>query len=363
MIVDLRKFVERERPYWDELEGQVRLLEGELDWRGDLAEAQRIHYLYERAAAALARVRTFSGDPELAAYLETLVGRAYSAIHSLRRSSGPGNPVRWFFGTLPRTFRAHAGAFALSLAATLAGGVFGAAALLIDYDQAKPVLMPFSHLQGSPSERVRQEERTPEQSEERHGGARGEPMHTGFAAMLMTHNIKVSFAVLALGLTFGLGSLTMLFYNGVILGAVCCDYVLSGESVFLAGWLLPHGSIEIPAILVAGQASFVLARALIGHGDRNPLKARMRQVMPDVVTLVGGMMIMLVWAGIIESFLSQYHKPVVPYWLKISFGCVELALLAAFFGLCGRVSGKASGFRHRASGAAGKKGSRLRASG
>ena len=27
---------------------------------------------------------------------------------------------------------------------------------------------------------------------------------------------------------------------------------------------------------------------------------------------------MLVWAGIVESFLSQYHEPVIPYWLKIA---------------------------------------------
>ena len=32
------------------------------------------------------------------------------------------------------------------------------------------------------------------------------------------------------------------------------DYILAGESVFLLGWLLPHGAIEIPAILLAGQA-------------------------------------------------------------------------------------------------------------
>ena len=46
--------------------------------------------------------------------------------------------------------------------------------------------------------------------------------------------------------------------------------------------------------------------------------------------------IMLVWAGIIESFLSQHHQPVIPYSLKIIFGLVQLAALAAFLGLSGR---------------------------
>ncbi len=52
----------------------------------------------------------------------------------------------------------------------------------------------------------------------------------------------------ALGMTFGFGTVVLLFYNGVVLGAVAFDYVHGGQSVFLLGWLLPHGVIEIPAI-------------------------------------------------------------------------------------------------------------------
>ena len=60
----------------------------------------------------------------------------------------------------------------------------------------------------------------------------------------------------------------MLFYNGVILGAVTVDYIRAGETKFLLGWLMPHGVIEIPAILIAGQAGLLLAFALIGRGRR-----------------------------------------------------------------------------------------------
>lgn len=44
---------------------------------------------------------------------------------------------------------------------------------------------------------------------------------------------------------------------------------------------------------------------------------------------------MLVWAGFIEAFLSQYHEPVIPYEVKIAFGCVELALLVVFLATSG----------------------------
>jgi hypothetical protein len=56
---------------------------------------------------------------------------------------------------------------------------------------------------------------------------------------------------------------------------------------------------------------------------------------PDLVTLIGGVAVMLVWAGIIESFFSQYHEPLVPYAVKIGFGMVELFALTLFLSRAG----------------------------
>ncbi len=159
---------------------------------------------------------------------------------------------------------------------------------------------------------------------------------SAFAATLMTHNIRVSIGAMALGLTFGFGTLVMLFYNGVILGAVSLDYLLAGEGTFLAGWLLPHGAIEIPAVLLAGQAGLVLGQAMLGWGRAEGLRERVREVSPNLLTLIGGVAVMLVWAGIVEAFFSQYHEPVLPYWLKISFGAAELVGLALFLIWAGR---------------------------
>ena len=117
---------------------------------------------------------------------------------------------------------------------------------------------------------------------------------------------------------------------------VCVDYILAGEGVFLAGWLLPHGATEIPAILIAGQAGLVLAHALIGKGNRLSRRDRMRQIMPDLTTLICGVALLLVWSGIIEAFLSQYHAPIIPYWVKICFGSIELLVLIGFLSYAGR---------------------------
>ena len=132
-----------------------------------------------------------------------------------------------------------------------------------------------------------------------------------------------------------IGTMLMVFANGVDLGAVCADYVHSGQAKFLAGWLLPHGIVEIPALLVASQAGLLLAGALIGSRSRLPQRERLRLVSKDVFTLSIGAALMLVWAGLIESFVSQYHEPVLPYDAKIAFGFVELGLLVWFFARAG----------------------------
>jgi hypothetical protein len=45
---------------------------------------------------------------------------------------------------------------------------------------------------------------------------------------------------------------------------------------------------------------------------------------------------MLVWAGIVEAFLSQYHQPAVPYAAKIGFGITEFFLLSVWLGRSGK---------------------------
>jgi len=54
------------------------------------------------------------------------------------------------------------------------------------------------------------------------------------------------------------------------------------------------------------------------------------------VTLIMGVAVMLIWAGIVEAFFSQYHEPVISYEAKIGFGTLELILLVLFLTRSGR---------------------------
>lgn len=327
MIIDLDRFITEERPYWDELAQILERIESAPDQTMTLERIKRFHYLYQRTSAGLAKINTFSTRPEIRAYLESLVERAYGEIHETRSRAARLAPGKWFFQTLPQTFRRHVKAFYLALAITIVGCIFGGLAVAFD-PFSKEAIMPWSHLMGSPQERVAKEESAKED--------RMEGQKARFSSYLMTHNIQVSITTFAMGMTWGIGTIILLFYNGVILGAVAVDYVLAGETKFLLGWLLPHGSVEIPAILIAGQAGLILARALIGWGSPARLRERFRAVANDLITLIGGVAVFLVWAGIIEAFMSQYHEPILPYAVKIAFGTVELILLFWFLYQSGR---------------------------
>ncbi len=327
MIIDLDKFIKEENIFWEELEKVLKISDAEPSHKMSLEELKRFHYLYERTSAGLARISTFSAKQELRDYLESLVARAFANIHENRRSKTKFSPFKWFFQTFPTTFRKYIKAFTIALLIISAGAVFGGGAVYFDTD-AKQVIMPFEGLKKSPTERVKKEESSK--------GTHLENRKSSFASHLMANNIRVSIFVLALGMTFGVGTVLVLFINGIYLGAVMADYIMAGQSKFLAGWLLPHGSIEIPAIIIAGQAGLLLGSALIGWETPVPLGERLRKIGGDLTTLIFGVAVLLVWAGIIESFFSQYHEPVISYSFKIVFGFFQLTLLVLLLSISGR---------------------------
>ena len=100
VIIDLQKFITNERPFWAELEKFLEPAGGEPDERLSLAQVQRFHQLYERTAADLARITTFSSEPETRRYLENLVARAYGEIHETREKQRRFFPLAMVFSDL-----------------------------------------------------------------------------------------------------------------------------------------------------------------------------------------------------------------------------------------------------------------------
>ncbi len=326
MILDHRKYIEKEQTNWNNLDSLCKRIEEDTFIELSSAELQEFYLLYRRTVSALAYLKSACAAQSLIVTLEELVGRAYAIIYSEKGSSRHLNWYSWFFKTFPKVFRRHIVAFALSCATMLMGTLFGVF-VLNNNPGLKSELLPFGHGDMDPVKRVETEESSKGSNIKGHSGT--------FSAYLIRNNITVSVRAIAFGITFGIGTLILLFYNGIIMGGICVDYISAGKAVFLTGWILPHGSIEIPSILIAGQAGFIIAKTLISF-RREDFRQKLRSVGPDIAVLTGGLAVMLIWAGIIEAFFSQYHEPVIPYWLKITLGIIELIALSAFLFYGGR---------------------------
>jgi len=163
------------------------------------------------------------------------------------------------------------------------------------------------------------------------------------SSWLMTHNISVTFLIFASGITFGVGTLYLLALNGLLIGtvaALCMNHKLALE---FWSFLLPHGSLELTAIFIAGGAGLIIGRALIDPGPYKRseiLASRARQA----VKLLAGCIPLLVIAGLIEAFVSPSPLPAL---LKIITGITLFISLLSFLFLSGGGSRKelSAGFR------------------
>lgn len=322
---DVNRFLVERRPDWDALEALLTQVEqrglGALDIEG----ARRFGKLYRSVSSDLIRARTELADASVTDYLNDLVARSYARVHagSGRRAR---HLARFFLEEFPRLFREEWRVIALSALLLLSGGAVGATAVAYDRD-ALGVLIPEQHQAWTPGERIAREH-------ERAGQHDGESA-AQFSSFLFTHNIKVSFLVFALGITFGVGTASVLFYNGVPLGALAMEYHQAGQDLFFWAWILPHGIPELTSIFVAGGAGLLLARGLLVPGRRSRKDALVREAR-RAARLVMGAIPILVVAGLIEGTISQLHEPVIPYGLKLAFAALVGAGLYAWLLLAGR---------------------------
>ena len=90
------------------------------------------------------------------------------------------------------------------------------------------------------------------------------------ASGIIVNNIRVAFLCFAGGIALGVGSLLLLAFNGLSIGAVSGHFANTGLLGYLWTFVIGHGLLELFAIWVAGAAGFLLGKALFLPGRLAP---------------------------------------------------------------------------------------------
>ena len=129
-----------------------------------------------------------------------------------------------------------------------------------------------------------------------------------------TNNIRVAFYAFIFGILCSVGTVYIMFSNGVMLGVFqyfFYQYGLLGESASII-WL--HGTLEISAIIIAGGAGMVLGNSILFPGTYKRIDA-VQKAVKDAVKIVVGLVPVFVVAAFIESYITRLTD--MPIYLKL----------------------------------------------
>ncbi len=263
--------------------------------------------LYRQVAADLSVLRQDATSRTYAQYVNQLLARAHHIIYSGRKANHL-TLFRFLRDEYPAIFRSQIRFVLAAVAVSVAWGMLGAI-----LTTARPEFM--RHFVG------------PEMlaTMERHemwtkSVVSIKPLASSF---VMTNNLTVSFVTFAGGIVFGLGTFWSLYQNGMMLGVIGAACHQFGMSLKLWSFVAPHGSLELPAIMIAGGAGFRLGYAMLFPGALR-WKDSVARGGIEATRLVSGVIPLLIVAGTLEGFFSPTDAPMP---LKFAVGAVLFTLL------------------------------------
>lgn len=155
------------------------------------------------------------------------------------------------------------------------------------------------------------------------------PLSALEASSIMTNNILVSIKAFVYGITLGVGTIYILFFNGALLGALTALVYLYSDPVKYWSLILPHGVIELTAIFIAGAAGLMIGRSLLIPKEHSRLHSLVKGS-KSALSMIWGIILMLIVAGIIEGFFTPSKVSEIG---KLIFAATTGILLIAYLAI------------------------------
>jgi uncharacterized membrane protein SpoIIM required for sporulation len=314
------KFIELNRKTWEKLNTILDFIAKKGAASLGEEDIKDLGPLFKQVTAHLAYVKTNYPKHELNDYLNGLVAKAHSHIY---KSETFGLRKLSYFYTydFPELIRKYWGYVTTAMVVLLLGLVLGFVIHFIR-PSLDGLIIPDT-IQRSISQGL---------EEGKVGSEWSFKERPVISTQIMINNIMVGVLAFGLGFTWGVGTITVLFINGILVGVLGAIFAEKTHSYEFWALILPHGVLELSAIFICGGAGLVLAKALVKPEDYTRKDALVLQGRIAIKMLFGTIPMFII-AALIEGFFTPLN---IANWYKYIFALVSAIGIAWYFMILGR---------------------------
>lgn len=312
-------FVERRQGGWQRLEELLKRVERWGLRRLAPEEIEELGRLYRWVTSDLAFADGRNYESSLRAYLHRLTARAHAYVYSSSVEGGWDRAIGFFARRFPDEVR-RSRWYIVVCAAVFALAIALSYWLVASKPVNAYVVVPAQFLEPI------------HKSLHDSNFAFNRDLAPLMSTAIIQNNIRVALIAFAGGITLGLLTLYITFFNGVLLGGIGALFANAGFGYDFVATVAPHGVFELTAIVISGGAGLMLAAAVFNPGRLRRIDALTRNARRAGVLFLGVCM-MLVVAGIIEGFFSPQRFPPE---VRLSVALAGAVALTYYFGFVGK---------------------------
>ena len=271
-------------------------------------ELDELIHLYQRAGANLANARIeYAADAALVNRLTLLVADAHGVLYGQRDTEVKRGIVQFTTMTFPAAIyglRRYIAAAAFLTIVPWAVFQIWLAISPTAFDVAAPDATAQQYINQDFADYYRNQ---PSQN---------------FAAQVFLNNVRVGFLAFAAGALLCVFTIALLVWNGANAGVAGGLFTHVGQADKFWGLILPHGMLEISAVLVSGAAGLRIGWCIIDPGDRPRFHAFVDEAR-RLGTVLVGLVAAFLLAATVEGFVTGRPWPT---WVRIGVGTVMFLL-------------------------------------
>lgn len=323
--MNIQRWIARRETSWKRLDALLKRVERRGLKSLSAKEIRELSSLYRSVSSDLARSRTHNLGNTLVQDLQSLTSRAYNQIYQGSRRQEWQSVLDFIVWGFPEVVQQTAAYTAIATAIFLLG-------ILVAwwYAWTDPSFIALI----APEHIIRM---VRDDGELWMGSIVG--VEPWASSSIMVNNMSVSLRAVFGGITQPIqlfppiitppGTFTafLLFFNGINIGTLATLVGQNNLAYPFWAFVFPHGSLELPAIFLAGGSGLLIARSIVFPGRYKRADALVyygRQA----AQLLFGIIPMLFIAGIIEGFFSP--NPWIPALIKYLTGIGLFVLLVLY---------------------------------